>query len=186
MKDIFIIEKNLYFPGVCFMKKVIVVPYDEKWKMEFERIKEELIAVLENHVIAIEHIGSTSVEGLAAKPIIDIDIVMKDYNSFEDVKNGLAHIGYIHEGDLGRKDRHAFKYEEKLHLMKHHLYVCPEYSDELKRHLAFRDYLRSHSDDRDWYGSVKILAAKYYPEDIDGYMKAKFPCGQEILRKCGL
>ncbi len=70
--------------------------------------------------------------------------------------------------------------------MKHHLYVCPEYSEELKRHIAFRDYLRMNKKDRDWYGEVKLLAAKYYPEDIDSYMKAKKPCGAEILRRCGL
>jgi GrpB-like predicted nucleotidyltransferase (UPF0157 family) len=70
--------------------------------------------------------------------------------------------------------------------MKHHLYVCPEYSEELKRHITFRDYLRSHPEDRDWYGSVKILAAKHYPEDIDSYMIAKHPCVREIFSKCGI
>lgn len=168
------------------MKKVIVVPYDEKWKHEFERIKTELLSVLENYIIAIEHVGSTSVEGIAAKPIIDIDIVIKDYNSLENVKEKLAQIGYTHEGDLGIKDRQAFKYGEKPHLMKHHLYVCPEYSEELKRHIAFRNYLRSHPDDRDWYGEVKMLAAKRYPEDINSYMIAKSPCAVEIINRCML
>lgn len=168
------------------MKKVIVVPYDEIWKTEFEKIKEELLSVLNGHIISIEHVGSTSVEGLAAKPIIDIDIIIKDYNSFEIVKTKLFSIGYFYEGDLGIKDRQVFKYEDKTNLMKHHLYVCPEYSEELIRHIAFRDYLRVHQKDRDWYGEVKLLAAKYYPEDIDSYMKAKKPCGAEILRRCGL
>lgn len=168
------------------MKKVIVVPYDEIWKIEFEKIKEELLDALKGHIIAIEHVGSTSVEGLAAKPIIDIDIIIKDYNSFEIIKAKLAGIGYSHEGDLGIKDRQTFKYTDKPHLMKHHLYVCPEYSEELKRHIAFRNYLRANKEDRDWYAEVKLLAAKYYPEDIDSYMKAKKPCGAEILRKCGL
>ena len=166
------------------MKKVIVVPYDETWKQEFERIKTELLCVLEDCVTAIEHVGSTSVEGLAAKPVIDIDVVIKDYNSFEKVKERLSQIGYRHEGDLGIKDRQAFKYSEKPHLMKHHLYVCPAYSEELKRHIAFRDYLREHPQDRDWYGAVKTLAAKRYPEDIDSYMIAKSPCAVEIIRRC--
>ena len=168
------------------MRKIIVVPYDENWKAEFGQIKAELIAALENCAVAIEHVGSTSVEGLAAKPIIDIDIIIKDYNYFETVKNKLFEIGYTYEGDLGVKDRHAFKYSDKLHLMKHHLYVCPEYSEELHRHIKFRDYLRSHPEDRDWYGEVKILAAKHYPEDIDSYMKAKHPCVREIFGKCGI
>lgn len=166
------------------MKKVIVVPYDEKWKQEFKRIYDELISLLDCFIIAIEHVGSTSVEGLASKPVIDIDIIIKDYNSFEAVKNKLSDIGYSYEGDLGIKDRQVFKYTEKHHLMKHHLYVCPQYSEELKRHLAFRDYLRSHPKDRDWYAEVKILAAKHYPEDIDGYITAKGPCISEIINKC--
>lgn len=87
---------------------------------------------------------------------------------------------------MGIKDRQEFKYIDKTHLMKHHLYVCPEYSEELKRHIAFRNYLRTHKEDRDWYGEVKLLAAKNYPEDINRYMVAKKPCGAEILRKFGL
>ena len=166
------------------MKKVIVIPYDKSWKGEFEKIKNELISASGNNIICIEHVGSTSVEGLAAKPIIDIDIVIKDYNSFETVKENLAQIGYTHEGDLGIKDRQAFKYIEKTHLMKHHLYVCPEYAEELRRHIAFRDYLRSHPEDRDWYSAVKILAAKRYPEDINSYMIAKSPCVAEIINRC--
>lgn len=165
------------------MKRVIVVPYDEKWKLEFEKIKAELSKALDDYAVAIEHVGSTSVEGLAAKPVIDIDVIIRDYNSFETVKAKLAQIGYTHEGDLGIKDRQAFKYEDKPHLMKHHLYVCPEYSEELKRHIAFRDYLRSHPEDRDWYGAVKILAARHYPEDIDSYMIVKSPCVAEIISK---
>jgi GrpB-like predicted nucleotidyltransferase (UPF0157 family) len=168
------------------MKRVIVVPYDEKWKAEFERIKEELLLVLDNSIIAIEHVGSTSVEGLAAKPIIDIDIIIKDYNSFEDIKIRLAQIGYTHEGDLGIKDRQAFQYENKQHLMKHHLFVCPAYSEELKRHITFRDYLRQNQKDRDWYGEVKTLAAERYPEDINSYMIAKCPCVVEIIKRSAL
>jgi Uncharacterized conserved protein len=168
------------------MRKVIVVPYDENWKKEFEKIRAELLCVLENDVIAIEHVGSTSVEGLAAKPIIDIDIVIEDYTSFEEVEEKLSQIGYTYEGDLGIKDRHAFKYKEKVHLMAHHLYVCPKHSEELKRHITFRDYLRTQPEDRDWYGSVKLLAAEHFPTDIEGYMEEKAPCISEIIRRCGL
>jgi len=165
------------------VKKIVVVPYDEKWKQAYERIKGELLCAVDDCIVTIEHVGSTAVEGLAAKPIIDIDIVIKDYNFFEEVKEKLSQIGYTHEGDLGIKDRQAFKYVEKAHLMKHHLYVCPEYSEELKKHIAFRDYLRAHTEDRDWYGEVKALAAKRYPEDIEGYMTAKSPCVVEILSR---
>ncbi|MCL1831097.1 MAG: GrpB family protein [Oscillospiraceae bacterium] len=165
------------------MRLVEVVEYDPNWKDEFEKIKGELLNVLDGYVIAIEHVGSTSVELLAAKPIIDIDIVMKDYNSFELIKGKLSEIGYSYEGDLGIKDRHTFKYSDKPHLMNHHLYCCPEYSEELKRHISFRDYLITHPKDVKWYSSEKLRIAEYYPFDIDKYMIAKAPVVAEILRK---
>ena len=123
-------------------KKVIVLPYDSAWKTAFEDIRAELAAALGDLAVAIEHIGSTSVEGMSAKPIIDIDVVIPDYTVFDDVVQILAKIGYTHEGDLGIKDREAFKYTDKPHLQKHHLYVCPQNSAELHRHITFRDFLR--------------------------------------------
>ncbi len=167
-------------------EKVFVVPYDIKWKDEFQKIKVTLEEVLSDIILRIEHVGSTSVEGLSAKPIIDIDVVIKSYDKFEKVKSILENLGYYHEGDLGIKDREAFAYEEKPEFMLHHLYICPQDSEELKRHTTFRDYLRSHKEDRERYGAVKIKAAKMYPTDIDNYIEFKSSCILEINKKCGL
>lgn len=167
-------------------KKVFVVPYDSKWKDEFQRIKSYLQDILEKSIIAIEHVGSTSIPGLSAKPIIDIDIVIEDYDKFDDVKLRLEKAGYYHEGNLGIKDREAFAYKDKKEFMVHHLYVCPQNSEELKRHITFRNYLRTHKEDRDKYSSVKIKAALKYPSNIDSYIEAKSPCIEEIYKKCGL
>ena len=161
-------------------KHVVVLPYDEAWKDDFEKIKAELIAVLEGLILRIEHVGSTSVPGLAAKPIIDIDIVIEDTGHFEKVKAALETIGYQHEGDLGIKGREAFKYDGKDHLRKHHLYVCAKDSEELKRHLSFRDYLRAHPDTVKEYGRIKEEGAKLYPYDIDGYINYKSPFIESI------
>ncbi len=87
----------------------------------------------------------------------------------------MKSIGYIHEGNLGIPGREAFAYDGKEHLQKHHLYVCPEDSLELKRHLAFRDYLRAHPEAVNEYSKVKVEAAKLYPEDIDKYIEYKAP-----------
>ncbi len=167
-------------------KKVIVVPYDSGWKMQFLRIKKEIEAVLGELAISVEHIGSTSVEGLSAKPIIDMDVVIADYSVFPCIVRKLAEAGYIHEGDLGIKDREAFCYTGKEHLQKHHLYVCPKDSLELHRHLTFRDYLRTHPDAVKAYSAIKEEAARMYPEDIDGYMKHKASCISLLYEKCGL
>lgn len=167
-------------------KYIVVVPYENRWKNEFAKIKDTLQDELCNCVITIEHVGSTSVEGLSAKPIIDIDIVIENYDIFDVVKSKLEMLGYSHRGDMGVKDREAFGYENKAELMKHHLYVCPKYSAELNRHIVFRDYLRTHNDDMEQYGKIKAESAKLYPTDIDNYILAKSPCVVAIYRKCRL
>ena len=95
-------------------------------------------------------------------------------------------IGYIHEGDLGIKDREAFKYNDKPHLYNHHLYVCPEYSEELHRHIAFRNYLRDNADAVLKYSAVKEKGAALFPDDIDKYIKYKSSFIEEAYRFLGL
>ena len=166
--------------------KVVVLPYDAAWKDAFEKIKKELEDAIGELVIGIEHVGSTSVEGLSAKPCIDIDVIIKDYSVFDDVVKALANIGYTHEGDLGIKDREAFKYSNKEHLMQHHLYVCPQYSEELHRHITFRNFLRENPDAVKKYGDVKTKAAELFFDDIDKYIAYKSPCIEEMYVQCGL
>ena len=166
--------------------KVTVLPYNEGWRSDFEKIKNELENVIGDMVIAIEHVGSTSVQGMSAKPCIDIDVVIKDYSVFDIVVAKLADIGYIHEGDLGIKDREAFKYTNKPHLQTHHLYVCPQYSTELHRHITFRDYLRTHPEAANEYSKVKEKAAQLFPDDIDSYIEFKSPYIAKFYKLCGL
>ena len=166
--------------------RVVVVPYEEAWASEFEEIKKEIEAEIGDLIFGIEHIGSTSVKGLSAKPCIDIDVIIKDYSVFDEIVNKLGAIGYIHEGNLGIKDREAFKYTDKPHLMMHHLYVCPQYSKELHRHITFRDFLRSNPEAVKKYSTVKEKAAELFPSDIDQYIEYKSPCIKEIYKMCGL
>ncbi|PKK93770.1 MAG: hypothetical protein CVV61_02985 [Tenericutes bacterium HGW-Tenericutes-6] len=167
-------------------KHVTVEPYNKAWQEAFLDIKTYLETYLKEHNIGIEHVGSTSVVGLAAKPIIDIDVVIESEEVFQEVKKELEKIGYHHEGDLGITGREAFKYDHLPHLMKHHLYVCTKDSYELKRHLTFRDHLRNHQKDRDQYSEVKLKAAKNHPLDIDGYINEKEPFIKNIYRKLNL
>lgn len=164
-------------------KRVIVMPYNEEWKKAFSDIKKELDDALGDLALSIEHVGSTSVEGLSAKPIIDIDVVIEDISKLESVIAALEKIGYRYEGDLGVPGREAFKYDGKEHLMKHHLYVCAKEAKELKRHLAFRDYLRTHADAVEAYSKVKEEGARLYPEDIDKYIEYKSPVIEDIYNK---
>ena len=166
--------------------KVIVLPYDMAWKTAFEEIKKELEDAIGDLIIGIEHVGSTAVEGLSAKPCIDIDVIIRDYSIFDAVVCKLKTIGYIHEGDLGIKDREAFKYSDKPHLLNHHLYVCPQDSEELHRHITFRDFLRSNPEAVKKYSLSKETAAQLFPDSIDQYIEYKSPCIEELYKMCGL
>ena len=167
-------------------RKVVVLPYDVAWQSAFEKIKGEIEEVIGDIIIGIEHVGSTSVEGMSAKPCIDVDVIIKDYSLFTAVVAGLKTVGYIHEGDLGIKDREAFKYSGKEHLLMHHLYVCPKYSEELHRHVTFRDFLRNNPEAVKKYSLIKEKAAELFPNDIDGYIEYKSPCIEELYKECGL
>ena len=98
----------------------------------------------------------------------------------------MERIGYNHEGDLGIPGREAFKYEGKEHLRKHHLYVCTKDAAELKRHISFRDYLRTHPEAVREYSRVKEEGAKLYPVDIDGYINYKAPFIEGIYKEIGI
>lgn len=166
--------------------RVNVVPYDPEWRSDFEKIKRELDVALGNLALAVEHIGSTSVEGLSAKPCIDIDVVIKDRSHLPEVIERLANIGYIHEGDLGIAGREAFDYKDKPHLAKHHLYVCHASSPELRRHIAFRDYLRANPEAVKKYSRIKEEGAELFPFDIDKYIEYKSPFINEFYKMFGL
>ena len=162
------------------------MPYDVAWESAFEAIRAEIQTALGDLMLGIEHVGSTSVKGMSAKPCIDIDVVIRDYSVFDAVVQKLDAIGYIHEGDLGIKDREAFKYADKPHLMTHHLYVCPRDSEELHRHIVFRDFLRKNPEAVKEYSMVKEKAAELFPDEIEQYIAFKAPCIEELYIKCGL
>ena len=167
-------------------KKVIVLPYDVAWESAFEAIRAEIQTALGDLMLGIEHVGGTSVKGMSAKPCIDIDVVIRDYSVFDAVVQKLDAIGYIHEGDLGIQDREAFKYTDKPHLMLHHLYVCPQDSEELRRHITFRDFLRRTPEAVRKYSLVKEKAAALFPDEIEQYIAFKAPCIEELYKECGL
>ena len=167
-------------------RHITVVPYDPQWVVDFEAIKVEIVAAVGDLILTVEHVGSTAVEDLWAKPIIDLDVVIADTTTLPAVIGGLAAIGYIHEGDLGIEGREAFRYDGKPHLRKHHLYVCPQNSKELHHHLTFRSYLRSHPEAVEEYSRIKEQAAQLDPNSIDDYIAHKSACIQTLYQKCGL
>jgi len=162
---------------------IVVVEYDPAWPLEFERIRAQLhVALADVPVEGIEHVGSTSVPGLAAKPIIDIDVIVVG----EHVPAAIAAVvaaGYEYLGDLGIPDRHAFR--APTGATRQNLYVTVQGCLSLRNHLGVRDVLRSDSALRDEYGSLKFQLAGDH-DDIDQYTSGKTAVLQRILRAAGL
>lgn len=167
-------------------KRIVVKPYNPLWKWSFVLIRKRLKQVLDTSNASVHHVGSTSVEGLPAKPIIDIDVEIKSFDGFEKVKEKLQRLGYRHVGDQGIKGREVFKLKRRSLLPKHHLYVCVSGSSELNRHIAFRNYLIANPMTKEAYGKLKIEAAKKHPYDMDAYLKMKGELINKVYQELGL
>lgn len=170
--------------------EVQIFPYDPQWKVEFEKIKGMITRYAGEYFSAIEHVGSTSVEGLGAKPIIDLDAVLRCPNDLPKVIEALSQHGYVHQGDLGLPGREAFfrprdYNDEEKSVMRYHLYVCLPDAKPYREHLAFRDYLRCHPNTREEYQQLKVQLAQQYRFDVDAYCEHKTEFVRSILRRCG-
>jgi GrpB-like predicted nucleotidyltransferase (UPF0157 family) len=164
---------------------IVVVEYDPDWPLRFDQLRREYAAAMTAAgvpVVAIEHVGSTSVPGLAAKPVIDCDIVVaaRDVPAASAVLIGL---GFTPEGDLGIPLRWAFT--EPARLARTNTYVVVQGSLSLRNHLAVRDILRTDPDLREHYAAVKRQAGAT-AANIDEYGRAKNTTVQRILAAAGL
>jgi GrpB-like predicted nucleotidyltransferase (UPF0157 family) len=150
---------------------VVIVDYDAAWPARFEELASRVRAALGDLVLRVEHIGSTAVSGLAAKPIIDLDVVVGSPADVAPAIRKLSEIGYVHEGDLGIDGREAFR-SQTCH-QQHHLYLLVEGAQELARHLAFRDALRVDPALRDAYSKLKRSLAAEQVADRAAYTRGK-------------
>ncbi|CAI9416127.1 GrpB family protein [Nocardioides sp. T2.26MG-1] len=158
---------------------VVVVPYSSDWPVWFERVAADLRAALaEVPAAVVEHVGSTSVPGLAAKPVIDIDVIVAGSDVGAAIA-ALEALGYVHLGDLGVADREAFRAPDDD--PRRHVYVCRAGTLNVRNHLAVRDVLRARPDLRDEYGAVKLALASDPAMDIDTYIARKSPVLQKVL-----
>lgn len=164
---------------------IVVAAYDPFWPSQFEALKREYWVAMDEarvDVVAIEHVGSTAVPGLAAKPVIDCDIVVGSANVGA-ASGVLISIGFTPLGDLGIPQRWAFK--EPARLAGTNTYVVVNGSLSLRNHLCLRDALRADAVLRDEYAAVKKTAATV-ASNIDEYGKLKSPIIQRILAIGGL
>ena len=161
-----------------------VVDYDPRWPRWYEEIRTRLTPYLAEIPHVFEHVGSTAVPGLAAKPIIDVDIVVPSVDLVPTVIAQLESAGYRHEGDLGITGREAFALPpDTVHY--HHLYVVVEGNDAHQDHVLLRDHLRANATDRERYAARKRELAHLLTTDRTAYVAGKGALVEELIARAG-
>ncbi len=165
------------------MSPVEVVDWSPRWAQQFDEVAEVLLEALADLPSAtVEHVGSTSVTGLAAKPVLDIDVIVTATEAARAVA-ALEGIGYVHRGDLGVSGREAFHAPDAA--PRRHVYVCEAGTTHVRNHRAVRDVLRTRDDLRDAYSEVKLALAADPGMDIDTYLAGKSEVLQQVLEASG-
>lgn len=156
--------------------KIKVLPYSHTWKIDFNKAKNFYDRLFEHLHVEVVHVGSTSVEGMWAKPILDIDIIVNDEDTLKQVIELLESVGYEHRGNLGIEGREAFGYQENnpnITWMKHHLYACIRGCESLNNHLLLKQHLENHPKAVEAYSQLKRDLAKSCGDDMDMYVEKK-------------
>jgi GrpB-like predicted nucleotidyltransferase (UPF0157 family) len=160
---------------------IVLADYDPRWPQIFEELKNSIASALGGLAVSIEHVGSTAVPGLAAKPIIDMDVLVRSALDVPAAIERLAQIGYTHQGDFGVPGREAFLAPPGT--PSHHLYICAANAPAARRHILFRNHLRAHPADARAYAALKRSAAAAFATDRDAYTRAKTAFIEGVLRR---
>lgn len=164
---------------------VEVVPHNPEWPLEFEREAARLRDVAGTGAIGVEHVGSTAVPGLAAKPIIDMMLAVEDFDDARPLVHRIEELGYWYCGENGIPRRHYFIREDDSGNVTHHLHTLEDSSLEARKHRLFRDRLRANPADRDAYGELKLRLAAAHGNDREAYQEGKTALIERILRDAG-
>lgn len=159
---------------------IVIADYDAGWPALFERLAEPVRAAVAGLGARVEHVGSTSVPGLAAKPVIDIDVVVASAADVPDAIERLRALGYVHQGDKGIEGREAFLWPSGA--PQHHLYVVVDGSPPHADHVRFRDHLRGHPGAAQEYAALKRVLAQRHGGDRVAYTDAKTAFIADALR----
>ena len=156
--------------------KIVIAPYDEKWPLMFETEKARLDSALGGHTLSIQHIGSTSVPGLGAKPIIDIMIAVRTLEEADQFCiQPIVALGYEYVKEFERETPHRryFRKSSADGIRTHHIHMVVINSEWWVNHLLFRDYLRANAESRRAYEAHKRQLAEREWNTGSDYAEAK-------------
>jgi GrpB-like predicted nucleotidyltransferase (UPF0157 family) len=155
------------------VRKVEVVPFSKQWATAFRNEADNIKAIFREECVEIHHIGSTSIPGMHAKPIIDIMIEVQDIEKVDRFNAKMAKLGYEAMGEHGIAKRRFFRKggDERTH----HVHVFQTGSEHIERHLAFKEYMVAHPNKAKEYSKLKQTLAQQFPFAIESYIEGKAP-----------
>jgi GrpB-like predicted nucleotidyltransferase (UPF0157 family) len=168
------------------MKTVKVVAHDPKWKDSFETESRQILAAFGKNVVAIHHIGSTSIPNIFAKPVIDILVEAGNLSGIEARNVSMVDLGYQVMGEFGIPGRRYFRKDDSEKVRTHQVHVFEAGSEEAIRHLAFRDYLKANPADANAYSELKRKLAKLHANNADDYINGKDAFIKDMDQKAAL
>ena len=155
------------------MRRVTVVPYGPRWPQAFAAASAEVAGALGANLLDIHHIGSTSIPGMHAKPVIDMLAVVADMAAVDVRDAQMRALGYEPMGEFGIAGRRYFRRNNNAGERTHQLHAFEKGSPHVRRHLAFRDFMRAHPEPAAHYTTLKRRLADAHPTDIEAYMDGK-------------
>jgi GrpB-like predicted nucleotidyltransferase (UPF0157 family) len=176
------IEGTFDMWATAVTKEIVVADYDPAWPDSFSLLRDRIWPAIEMHAVRVDHVGSTAVPGLAAKPVIDMDIVVTAESEVRPVIRALQPLGYQWRGDLGVEGRQALRYLAD-DLPDHHLYVVVDGNGAHLDHVLLRDLLIEDADARDRYGSLKRQNVELADGDMERYGALKHDLVEELLTR---
>ena len=166
------------------MREMTVVPYDSRWPERYESERAVLSGIFGDTALDIQHFGSTSIEGMTAKPIIDIIVAVADINAVDTFNEAMRGRGFIPRGEHGIPGRRYFvRLDEDGENHLTHVHVYEMSNEHVTDELMFRDYLRINRAAFNDYERVKLVAARQYRHEPAAYTDAKHDCVMLIMDK---
>ena len=162
---------------------VIVVDYNANWSNQYEQEKQRILLALGDTVTNIQHIGSTSVPGLAAKPVIDMLLGLKQIPPLPEQISNLEALGYSYYGEFGIPGRHYFC---KGMPRTHQIHAVLTDGEFWERHILFRDFLRNNPEAAQRYETLKRKLAQEFECDRTSYTNSKTPLIEQLLLEAAL
>jgi len=161
---------------------VVLRTHNPQWEELFKQEKELISSAIADFLIDIQHIGSTAIPNIVAKPIIDIAVAIDSLDNIEKIIPSLENISFIYRGEQGIPDRHLFV-KGGENVRTHHLHVMQKGHYEWDKHILFRDYLKKHPNDAKQYSELKQKLFLKYGNDREKYTEGKSEVIQNIIEK---